>query len=123
MDFIENNYATYKLEQGVLYIRYHIGITIDLSTAVRIVSDRLKLQAGIAYPALCDIRGVREVNRSARRYLALEGSILTKAVAFIIEYPMTAVLWEFYLRSAKPPIPTQSFVDIDKARKYLMAYL
>lgn len=123
MRSIENNYAFYKLDGGILYIRYHIGIIITLNAAIKIVADRLRLQDGISYPALCDIRGVKEVNKPARDYLALEGSILLKAVAFIIEHPMSEVLSKFYLRTTKPPVPIQSFQDLKEAEKFLANYI
>jgi len=123
MNTIENNFASYKLDGGLLYIRYHIGIVINQEGAVRIVADRLRLQKGISYPALCDIRGVEEVDKPARDYLALEGSVLLKAVAFIIGDPMSEILSYFYVRTTKPSIPTESFQDMDKAKKFLDKYI
>lgn len=123
MESFENSYAFYKLDGGVLYIRYHIGIIITLNAAIKIVADRIRLQDGVSFPALCDMRGVREVNKPARDYLALEGSILLKAVAFLVEHPMSEVLSRFYLRTTKPPIPTQSFLDQKEAEKFLAAYI
>jgi hypothetical protein len=66
---------------------------------------------------------VKEVNKPARDYLALEGSILLKAVAFIIEHPMSEVLSKFYLRTTKPPVPIQSFQDLKEAEKFLANYI
>tara|TARA_R110000823_G_scaffold116844_3_gene240043 strand:- start:25798 stop:26172 length:375 start_codon:yes stop_codon:yes gene_type:complete len=120
---IENNYATYKIAAGVLYIRYHIGVSIDLPAAIQIVADRLHLQKGQAYPALCDMRGVREVKKAARDYLALEGSVLLKAVAFLVEPSVSEVISKFYLLASKPPIPAQAFQTSEEAEKYLVNYL
>lgn len=119
----ENNYAFYKLDGRILYIRYHIGIVITLNAAVKIVADRIRLQDGVSYPALCDIRGVREVHKPARDYLALEGSVLLKAVAFIVENPMSEVLSMFYLKTTKPPVPTQSFQNQKDAERFLAEFL
>ncbi|MEH6764672.1 MAG: hypothetical protein V7655_09255 [Aequorivita antarctica] len=119
LESIENNYASYTLSGGIVHIRYHIGISISLDAAVKIVADRLLLQAGESYPVLCDIRGVREVNKAARDYLALEGSLLIKAAAFIVEIPMTSILSKFYVQTAKPPIPTRAFLDFEEARGFL----
>lgn len=121
-DSIENNYAAYKIAEGILYIRYHIGIWIDLDAAVKIVEDRLILQKGQSYPALCDMRGVREVNKLARNYLALEGSVLLKAVAFLVEPPVSDAISSFYLFANKPPIPTQAFYTTEDAKKFLKDY-
>lgn len=121
-DFIENNYATYKIVEGLLNIRYHIGTSIDLFAAVKIVQDRLALQRGQSFPALCDIRGVREVNKEARDYLAMEGSLLLTAVAFLVEPPVSDAISSFYLFANKPPIPTQAFYTIEEAIKFLNNY-
>ncbi len=123
LDYIENSYASYKFMDGIVYIRYHIGITIDFNAAVRIVEDRLVLQEGQAFPVLCDIRGVKDINKSARDYLAMEGSTLIKAVAFIVEPPLSEVMSKFYLKASKPPIPTKSFQSMDEAKEYLDEYL
>ena len=119
LDFFENDYATYKLSDGILSIRYHGGVSIDFDAAVQIVKDRLLMQQGERLPVLCDIRGVKEINKSARGYLAAEGSVLIKAAAFIIESPVSEVLSSFYLRTNKPPIPNRSFQSIEEAKSFL----
>ncbi len=123
LDYTENNYATYKIAEGILYIRYHIGVSIDLTAAVKIVEERLSLQKGQSYPALCDMRGVREVKKAARDYFALEGSILLKAVAFLVEPSISEVISRFYLLANKPAIPTQAFQTPEEAEKFLTQYL
>lgn len=117
--FSENEYATYHIQDGILHINYKDGIRIDLMAAVRIVEDRLRLQEGLSYNVICDIRGLREVDKSARDYLALEGSILVKSVAYIIETNVSKALSEFYLRISKPPIPSRTFTDLAAARAFL----
>lgn len=123
LDHIENNYASYKFEADVVYIRYHIGITIDRKAAIRIVEDRLLLQQGQSFPVLCDIRGVKDINKSARDYLAIEGSIFIKAVAFIVEDPLSAIISKFYLKVSKPLIPTKAFQTMEEAKEFLGEYI
>ncbi|SRX76364.1 DUF7793 family protein [Aequorivita antarctica] len=122
LNYIENNYATYQIVEGILNIRYHIGISINLPAAVKIVEDRLALQQGQSYPALCDMRGVREVNKEARDYLAMEGSVLLKAVAFVVEQPISEAISRFYQFANKPPIPTEAFYTTENAKKFLTDY-
>ncbi|PHR12831.1 MAG: hypothetical protein COA40_08175 [Aequorivita sp.] len=123
MDSIENNYALYTLDGGILYIRYHADIVIKYEGAVKIVADRLRFQQGICYPALCDITGVEEVDKPARDYLASEGSILLKAVAFIVGNPMSNIISYFYLKTTKPSIPTKAFQDVEEAKLFLEKYI
>lgn len=122
-EYIENDYASYRFVDDILYIRYHIGITIDYVAAVKIVEDRLALQAGESFPVLCDVRGVKDINKSARDYLAIEGSIFIKAVAFIVENPLSEIMSKFYLRASKPSIPAKAFLSIEEAKEFLSDYI
>ena len=117
--YFKNEYTSYKFHEGILHIAYHQGVSIDLKAAMQIVSDRLHLQEGRSLPILCDIRGIKEINKSARSYVAIEGSILIKAVAVIVEPPVSKMLSEFYIRTSNPPIPTQSFEHIEDALVFL----
>jgi hypothetical protein len=123
LKYYENDYAKYFLKDQILHIIYKSGVCIDLKAAVQIVKDRLVFHEGLFHPVLCDVRGVTEVNKSARDYFALEGSTLINAVAFIIESPVSKILSQFYLKTSNPPIPTKYFEQISEALNYLNEYL
>lgn len=122
-NYFENDYTSYRFHDGVLHIIYHQGVCVDLKAAVQIVKDRLSLHEGRSLPILCDIRGIQEINKSARAYLAMEGSTLIKAVAIIVEPPVSKMMSEFYIRTSNPPIPTQSFDNSEDALGFLEAYM
>lgn len=122
-NYFENDYTSYRFLDGVLHIIYHQGVSIDLNAAVQIVKDRLFLHEGRDLPILCDIRGIKEINKSSRAYLAIEGSTLIKAVAVIVEPPVSEMLSEFYIRTSNPPIPTKSFENMDDALSFLNEFL
>lgn len=119
LDFYKNNFASYKLEDDILLIIYSDGVSIDLKAAVQVVEDRLLLQQGERMLVICDIRGIKEINKSARDYLALEGSVLIEAVGIIVAPPVSEILSTFYLRTSKPPIPNESFHSIEEAKIFL----
>lgn len=121
-NYIKNDYASYSLDNDILYITYSNNVCIDLNAAVQIVKDRLSMHEGQFLSVLCDIRGVKEINKPARDYLAMEGSTLIKAVAFIVEPPVSEVLSIFYLKTSKPPIPTKSFENLDNALEFLETF-
>ncbi|MCK7591281.1 hypothetical protein M0G43_11905 [Subsaxibacter sp. CAU 1640] len=118
----ENDYASYKLNDGILFITYNKDVVLDLPAAVYVVKERLLLHEGRALPVLCDVRQIKEVNKAARSYLSIEGSILVKAVAFIVDSPVSEMLSEFYLRTNKPTVPTKAFNNFDLALKFLSQY-
>lgn len=118
----ENDYASYKFASGILFITYNKDVILDLPAAVYVVKERLLLHEGRSLPVLCDVRQIKEVNKAARSYLSIEGSILVKAVAFIVDSPVSEMLSEFYLRTNKPTIPTKAFNNFDLALKYLDQY-
>lgn len=122
-NYFDNDYTSYRFHDDVLHIIYHPGVSIDLNAAVQIVKDRLLLQEGLSLPILCDIRGIKEINKQARAYLAVEGSTLINAVAVIVEPPVSKMLSEFYIRTSNPPIPTQSFENMEDALAFLKGFM
>ena len=122
-EFHENKYAQYILMDNIVHIIYKQGIEIDLEASKLIVRDRLMFQEEQAYPVLCDIRHLRRVDKPARDYLAMEGSQLIKALAFIIEPPVTDAMTQFYLKTNHPDIPTAYFREVTKAMSFLARFL
>ena len=122
-NYFENDYTSYRFHNGILHIIYHQGVSIDLKAAMQIVKDRLSLHEGKTLPILCDIRGIKEINKSARAYLAMEGSTLIKAVAVIVEPPVSEMMSEFYIRTSNPIIPTKSFENLEDAMVFLGQFM
>lgn len=122
-NIFENDFASYRIHHGVLHIIYSQDTYIDLDAAVQIVRDRLFLHEGRPLAVLCDIRGIKEVSKQARAYLAMEGSTLVKAVAVIVTPPVSEMLSEFYIRTSNPPIPTQTFDNMEDAMAFLNGFI
>jgi|SRR5690606_22531720 len=114
----ENEYATYKIDDGILKVFYK-NVLLDYPAALRIVNDRIPLHEGQYLPVLCDIRYIKEINKAARAYLALEGSTLIKAVAFLVESPVSKTLFEFYDKTSRPPIPMKAVATMEEGIKFL----
>ena len=115
----ENKYAIYLLTDKLLHIIYKKDQCIDLKAAQLIVRDRMMLQNGMEVPVLCDIREVRRVNKPARDYLALEGSQWVKALAFLIDPPVTDVISTIYLGTHAQKVPTRTFTKKSEALEFL----
>ena len=93
----ENNYAIYLMADDLIHIIYKKVPYIDLKAAQVIVKDRMQLQEGREMPVLCDIREVRNINKAARDYFALEGSLWVQKLAFLIDPPVTDMISSIYL--------------------------
>lgn len=119
--FHENDYATYKIVEGIVHVIYK-NIDLDISQAVHIVKDRLLLQAGQFMPVLCDIRAIQGIDKASRAYLSLEGSAFVKAVAFVVDSPVSEMLSDLYLSTNSSPIPSKTFVNNVEALKFLNGF-
>lgn len=119
----ENEFAFYSIKGNIVHIVYKPGLEIDLAAAMQIVKDRIAFQEELSYPVLCDIRQLRKVDKPARNYLALDGSVLVKALAFVIEPPVTDAMTQFYFRTNNPSIPTATYRRIEQAVEFLKKYL
>lgn len=119
---IENEYATFWIEKDILYFIYKNGISIDETIASKVLEDRLLLQEGKSFLIFCDMRGVKSIDKSARNYLAIEGSALIEAVALLVKTPLANTISGFYIKTSNPAITTQVFTEKRAALKFLNNY-
>lgn len=120
---VENNFASFWIQKGILYFKYKEDVDVDLDAAMQIVADRLELQKGKSYPILCDTRGVKSIDMNARRYLASEGTLFIKAIALLQDNPLSRIFSEIYVQGNKLPIPTKICDDTNAALQFLQDYL
>ncbi|HLV38542.1 hypothetical protein [Xanthomarina sp.] len=105
----ETAYAKFWVSDDILFFIYKPMIYLDYPTAKKVVDDRLKFQQEICYPILCNTQGIKNTVKSARDYLANEGSALTNAVAIVDNRHISTVMLRFYLMKNKPIVPSQIF--------------
>lgn len=120
--YTENNYAAFWLQNGIVHFVYKDRVNIQYSIAKQIVADRLKLQDGKSYPVLCNIKGLKNIDKDSRQFLSNEGSALIKAVAFVSHTPLSGVLTKLYTKN-KPTIPTGVFRTEQEALAFLSQYV
>jgi len=121
-ELFENEYAKFWIHDQILYFEYKSDLVIDLTAAQKIVADRIQFQNEVAYPIFCDIRGVVDFDKAARDYLAQSGSVLTKAVGFLVHQKVSQTIATFYVNINKPTVPTQLFEDKTAALAFLSNY-
>lgn len=119
----ENEYAYYELKHDLLYIKFKPNVVIDYLGASMIIADRLKIQASKAYSVICDITNLKRIDASARRQLALDGSLLLNAVALIARNSSTFALASYYVTLNKPGVITRVFTNLEEAEIFLTTIL
>ena len=119
----ENDFALFWIDKGIIFFEYKQDIIIDLEAAKKIVEDRIKCQQGKAYPAFADCRGLKEINRDGREYLAKQGSNLIKACALLSSSVVHRTIGNFYLSINKPAIPTKLFNEENHALAWLQQFV
>ena len=122
-DFYENDYAQFRIVDGILFFKYKPNTIIDLKAAQLVVTDRIHFQRERIFPVLCDIRGVVDTDKAGRDYLAQSGSVLTRAVGLIVHEKVLLTISNFYLQVSKPSVPTQIFTTEETALNYLKTFV
>jgi hypothetical protein len=119
---IENDVSYLWMENDILYIHYKDNVDIFYEGARKVLEDRLLLQVGKACPVFCDIRGIKHIDSGARRFNALEGSLLIKALALICDTPLARTFSNLYLYD-KLKVPTDLFTEETPALEFLKRYI
>lgn len=122
-ELFENKYAKFWICNQLLFFEYKADLVINLAAAQSIVADRIQFQNEVAYPIFCDIRGVLDIDKSARDYLANSGSVLAKAVAIMVQQKVARTISSFYVEINKPTVPTKLFEDKTAALEFLRNYI
>ena len=118
-EFLENKYARLWIDQGILFVTYKPDTVLDLRAAIRLTSDRLSLQGEKAYPVFVDFRGVKDLTRQARNYLAGEGALYIHVLGVYTPSPLGRLMAYFYIKANAPAIPTGIFPRKKEALHYV----
>lgn len=119
---MENRYAQYWVDDGILFFVYKPNISINLKSAQKIVQDRINFQGDISYPILCNLRLLKIADKPARDFLAQQGSIMAKAVALLVDDDYSRFFGDFFLSGSVPTVPTKIFTNQIKALEFLRTF-
>lgn len=120
---MENLYVNFWIENRILHVKYKPDIFIDIEAARIIVADRISFQKGKPYPVLCYTEGISSSNKTARDYLAIKGSILTKAVAYLAAPTVSLAMLNFFLEKNEPSVPCEIFTNEAAAKEFLKPFI
>lgn len=119
----ENGFARFWIENRILYVRYKPEVLIDLEAARLIVSDRITLQNGKPFPILCYTDGIFSSTKVARDYLAIKGSILAKAIAYLTAPTVSLAMLNFFIEKNEPSVPSEIFTNEVAAINFLKPFI
>lgn len=118
----EGKYGRYCIVDGILFVDYKADLIFTLIVAKRIVQERMGFQHNKEYPVFCKLSGRIDSQSDARHYLAQEGALFIKALAFYVTSPVALRLTEFYIQTLNHQIPIQVFNDRNQAIQFLKPY-
>lgn len=116
--YTENEMATMWFENDILFFIWKEQVQIDLPGAKKVVADRIRLQQGKPYPVVCSLKGLKNVDKEAWRYLANEGTDLITHLALVAVTPLERAFSEFIITKMET-LSTTLFEDMDQASRYL----
>ncbi len=112
-----------RCADGVIEVRIREGATVGVPEIDEILTAQVSLTSGPAV-VMVDARGVRSMTRAAQERTASTAAERdTRAVAVLIDSPVSRLLGNFFLTLARPVYPTRLFGDADKARSWLLTHL
>ena len=94
---VETELANMWLEDDILFFIWKEGISIDLSGAKKTVARRMALQQGKSYRILCNINGVRHIEKEAWHFLSGEGAELVQELVLVAATPLERVFFKYIL--------------------------
>lgn len=119
-EYIDNQYSTMWIEDGIGYQVYKPGINITIGIAKEMVQQRIKSFKGVSRPVLVDIRSLKSIDAASRRYFASkEASELITAGAIYMSSPLARFAGNIFLKVDEPITPARLFTDRDEALKWL----
>lgn len=107
-------------EDGIIRFRVSPGATVNATAAQQCVTGASQLADGAKQLLLIDMRGLRDINRDARR-IYYDGAAY--AVALLIGSPISKVIGSFFLGLNKPSYPLRLFTSEQEAVQWLKDFI
>ena len=117
--FVETEIATMWIEKDILFFIWKEQAHISLSGAKKVVAQRIRLQQGRPYHILCSLKGLKNVDKDAWRYLANEGTGLIKCLVLVATTPLEQAFSKFIITKIST-VSTQVFEDIKEAERFIV---
>ncbi len=112
-----------RCNDGLIEVRMRDGVVVELAEIDEILAAQEQLVSGPAV-VMVDSRPVLSMTREAQERAANTAwNRDTRAVAILIDNPVSTLLGNFFLTLSRPVYPTRLFRDESKARGWLLGQL
>ncbi len=118
----EDEYTRIWIENDILFLEYKDGLDLTQKVAREVVNSRITFQKNREYAIFCDTSGIIKADFESLNYLALEGLLLIKAIAFYPKFPPNILLTKFFLETLRENIPAEIFETRNQAISFLTPY-
>jgi hypothetical protein len=120
MEYVENDFVKFWMEDGVMYGEYKSDVVIDLEAARKIADDRIRLANGVSRPFLGYVDGMSSVTKEARDFFSKNDGVKhMKKLALITTSPVSRIVGNFWLQISRPTVPTRLFLSKEDALNWL----
>jgi len=111
-------------EDGITHLVTNASVRAELLADAREnVAAISSLNHGIPVPVLVDIRSGQSIDREIRDYYSSkEGLLIIKALALLVESPMTQLMANLFININQPSVPTRLFNSEDSAVAWLRKF-
>lgn len=121
-EYHRNEVVEFWIENGILFGRY-LSDKVELKDAELATRFRKEITGNKAYPAYADLSNVKEVSREARSYFSNEAGEDLKAIALIINNPVTRMMVNFFMKFNQPSYPIRFFTNENEGVKWLKQFV
>lgn len=116
-----NDVISFQIKDGILFGEYLVE-KVDLDAATKATLFRKDVANGRAFPAFADLSKVKDVSREARTYFSQEAGEDVKAIALLINNPVTRMMANFFVKFNMPSYPLKFFTNKREAVQWLVQF-
>jgi hypothetical protein len=110
-------------ENNIFHFDYHHSVDITLEDAMIEIAFCAEVGGGEMVAALVNITHAKSVNQEARKYYSSEDAErVYKAVALIVNSPVSKMLGNFFIGLNKPPMPLKLFNSEEEGVAWLKGF-
>jgi hypothetical protein len=111
-------------DDGITLVTTNQSTREELADAKENVTAISAMNHGKPAPVLVDMRYTQGIDRETRNYYSSQDGLLaTKALALLVQSPITQLMANIFISLDQPPVPTRLFTSEDAAVAWLKTYV